>query len=80
MLTFCEKIKDLARAEVTKMLEKTGGKLEMADVNSLNYLDRCIKESLRLYPSGPIIGRHITEEVELSELSLNKKSYIAALS
>jgi cytochrome P450 family 4 len=42
------------------------------DLNNLNYLDLCIKESLRIYPSVPIYGRKIHENVEISEkLCLN---------
>jgi cytochrome P450 len=52
----------------------------MEDLNELKYLDYCLKEVLRLYPSAPLIERICKEEVKigknfkkmLNELNLNK--------
>ena len=37
----------------------------MKQISELQYLDRVIKENLRLNPSVPGIGRKLTEDIEL---------------
>lgn len=40
--------------------------LDMDDIAKLKYLECCMKESQRLYPSVPIIGRHVAEDTEIN--------------
>lgn len=38
----------------------------MAEMQELQYLERCIKESLRLYPPVSTVTRVVTEDLPLS--------------
>lgn len=37
----------------------------MKDLNEMKYLECAIKDSLRLYPSVPFLGRHLYEDVQI---------------
>lgn len=42
----------------------------LMNLNQLSYLEITIKETLRLYPSVPVVGRHAMEDLKLSMFTL----------
>uniref|UniRef100_UPI003B5ACDA8 cytochrome P450 4C1-like n=1 Tax=Leptopilina boulardi TaxID=63433 RepID=UPI003B5ACDA8 len=71
MLAEHKECQDQARKEVDQVLNnERNGKLCMADVQRLTYLEQCIKETLRLYPSVPFISRKINEDLQLKNVNI----------
>ncbi|XP_026831396.1 cytochrome P450 4C1 isoform X1 [Ooceraea biroi] len=58
-------VQDRVRNEVNAVMKENGGKLTMTALQKLPYLERCLKETMRLYPSVPIIARTLEEDVML---------------
>ncbi|XP_026491028.2 cytochrome P450 4d2-like [Vanessa tameamea] len=46
------------------------------EVQQMKYLETVIKESLRMYPSVPVIGRLVTKDTEIAGLKIKKKASI----
>lgn len=65
------KIKKIFQNKVYEELESIIGsgdrRIRMSDVSEMQYLDRVVKESLRLYPSVPIVSRKTTTPFKIGE-------------
>lgn len=64
-----EEIEDIFGSDQSRVVS-------MQDLNKLNYLDLVIKESLRIYPSVPYIGRVLSEEMTAGGFTFPKNSNI----
>jgi len=60
-------MQDRLRSEVSAVMLKNNGILTMTALNSMPYLERCLKESLRLYPSAPNIVRIASTDIKIRE-------------
>ncbi|NP_001164374.1 cytochrome P450 4AB17 [Nasonia vitripennis] len=60
-------IQDRARAEVINHFEENGGKLNITEIQKFEYLDRCIKETLRLYPPISQFVRYMDKDIQLKK-------------
>ncbi|KAK0073592.1 hypothetical protein PV326_013263, partial [Microctonus aethiopoides] len=58
-------IQQRVRDEIDEALKKCEGHMGITELQQLPYLERCIKEALRLYPSVPFISRQITHDMQL---------------
>ncbi|XP_033230875.1 cytochrome P450 4C1-like [Belonocnema kinseyi] len=65
MLAENEDVQERARKEVDMVLDENDGKIGSVELQRLNYLEQCIRETLRLYPSVPLISRVLHEDLQL---------------
>ncbi|XP_072761647.1 cytochrome P450 4C1-like isoform X3 [Anoplolepis gracilipes] len=68
-------IQKRVRVEVDIVMQENGGKLTMKALQNLSYLERCVKEALRLYPSVFLILRKAAEDVKLRNALLFCSTY-----
>ncbi|CAH0592588.1 unnamed protein product [Chrysodeixis includens] len=72
-LTFCfmilanhKEVQDKIVAELNEIFGDSDRPVDMDDLPKMKYLERAIKESLRLYPPVPFISRSLNNKVTLS--------------
>jgi len=63
-------IQNKVSEELEHIFQGSDRSVTMKDLNEMKYLERVIKESLRLYPSVPFIGREITEDIKLDNYTI----------
>ncbi|XP_071582126.1 cytochrome P450 4C1-like isoform X1 [Temnothorax nylanderi] len=69
-------IQDRVRNEIDSALQENGQKFTMKLLQNLPYLERCIKEALRLYPSVHVISRLPGEDVKLHSYLVPAGTYL----
>lgn len=60
-------IQDKIVGEIQEIFGDSNRVASMEDLNKMKYLECCIKETLRLYPSVHLIGRQFGEKIKLSK-------------
>ncbi|KAK7863480.1 hypothetical protein R5R35_010516 [Gryllus longicercus] len=62
--------------EQMEIFQGSDRKPTMKDLSEMKYLERVIKESLRLYPIAPFITRQVTQDIEIGEYCLPEGSQV----
>ncbi|XP_012269785.2 cytochrome P450 4C1-like [Athalia rosae] len=75
MLGMHSKVQDKVRAELREVLDENT--LTAEDLPKLTYLEMVIKETLRLFPIGPIIARKLMGEVDMETCTLPEGCSVA---
>lgn len=71
LLGHSQEVQEKIFTEIEEIENEIGSSsFSVSDYSKFKYLDRVIKESLRLYPSVSFIARTLTENLELGILSI----------
>ncbi|XP_069671902.1 cytochrome P450 4C1 [Periplaneta americana] len=63
-------IQEKVYEELDNIFQGSDRSTTMRDLNEMKYLERCIKDALRLYPSVPFIGRVLKEDTKIGDYTL----------
>lgn len=66
MLAMHPKYQEKAFKEILTVLPDKNGELTQSDLDKLEFTDLCIQETLRLFPTAPLIGRIASKPIKLS--------------
>lgn len=67
---------ELCVAELKTVFDSNDSDVLEEDTKKLSYLERCIRESLRLFPPGPFIARRTSAEIQLETGTIPKNTGI----
>ncbi|CAD6225941.1 GSCOCT00005801001.2-RA-CDS [Cotesia congregata] len=70
-------IQNRVRAEIEEVLADNNGEVNFDNIKHLTYLECCIKEALRLYPSVSVISRKIHEDLVLKHCYVPRGTTLA---
>lgn len=60
-------LQDKAREEILHVLEEDKENITYDKIQKMEYLERCLKETMRLFSSVPLIARRLSENLVISK-------------
>nr|XP_018912166.1 PREDICTED: cytochrome P450 4C1-like isoform X2 [Bemisia tabaci] len=70
-------IQEKCHRELSDIFQGSNRTPTVADLQKMKYLEQVIKESLRLFPSVPFIGREATEDVKFGDYTVPKGTVLS---
>ncbi|CAH0395063.1 unnamed protein product [Bemisia tabaci] len=70
-------IQEKCYQELYDIFQDSDRRPTMGDLQKMTYLEKVIRESLRLFPSVPMLGREVTQDVQLGDYIIPKNSLLA---
>jgi cytochrome P450 family 6 len=61
-LSINEDVQSKAREEVYRIIQKHNGKLDYESISEMKYLEKCIFETVRKYPTGFVVKKESTKD------------------
>lgn len=68
MLAMHPECQERVFAELSRLQPDTATPLDSGHIEGMDYTDRCIKETLRLWPPVPIVGRTVETTMKLKDI------------
>lgn len=72
MLAIHTDVQERVFDEIYRILPNANTNITKNNVDEMIYLERCIKETLRLFPTGSIIGRLVDKQIKLKNIDIPK--------
>ncbi|XP_050537405.1 cytochrome P450 4C1-like isoform X2 [Daktulosphaira vitifoliae] len=79
LLGIYQDIQKLVRDELYNIFGDSDRDATMEDINNMKYLERVIKECLRIYPSIPQITRQLNDDLQLSNYVIPRNTVLIIL-
>lgn len=67
MLAMYPEMQDKCYEEIQSVLPNKEDDLSYDDLSKLDYVERCLKETMRLFPTVPVVARKVDMDFQLSE-------------
>lgn len=71
MLAMHPDVQDTLVQEINSVVNDDDDEVDNEKIKNLKYLDLVVKETLRLFPVAPVIGRRVSSDLKLDGNELN---------